>query len=231
MSKSPQPPLNSENEQTNNPQPGKVYPKRKPVKPLTGWRRQLSVLSRWLHVYLSMISFAILLFFAVTGLTLNHADKWGGETRTRTEKGALNVKWVNSEDTNRIGKLEIVEYLRKTHHIKGAVSEFRTDDRECTVSFKGPGYSADAFITRETGEYELNESRSGLIGIINDLHKGRDSGAAWSWVIDISAVLMTLVSLSGIILICFIKKRRFSGLVLAVLGLLLSYIIYVALVP
>ncbi|NCI47975.1 PepSY-associated TM helix domain-containing protein [Sediminibacterium soli] len=231
MSKSLQPPLNSGNEQTNNPHPAKVYPKKKQVTPLTGWKRQLALLSRWLHIYLSMVSFAILLFFAVTGLTLNHADKWGGETKTRTEKGRLNAQWVNRQDTNTIAKLEMVEYLRKTHRIKGAVTEFRIDDRECTVSFKGPGYSADAFVIRETGEYELNESRSGLIGIINDLHKGRDSGGAWSVIIDLSAILMTLVSLSGIILICFVRKRRFSGLVLAVMGLLLAYFIYLVWVP
>jgi hypothetical protein len=232
MSKSQQPPLNSGNEQTNNTTPVKTYPvRKKQVKPITGWRRQLALLSRWLHIYLSMVSFAVLLFFAVTGLTLNHAEKWGGETKTRTEKGKLNAQWVNREDTATIATLEVVEYLRTTHHIKGAVSEFRTDERECTVSFKGPGYSADAFITRENGEYELNESRSGLIGIINDLHKGRDTGSTWSLIIDISAILMTLVSLSGIILICFIRKRRFSGLVLAVLGLIIAYIIYAMWVP
>ncbi len=232
MPKSPQHPLNSEKKQLTDP-PGTVTPrtKKKPVKPLTGWRRQLSVLSRWLHVYLSMISFAILLFFAVTGLTLNHADKWGGEIKTRQEKGKLTAGWVNKADTNTIAKLEVVEFLRKQHHIKGAVDEFRIDERECTVAFKGPGYSADAFINRETGEYELAESRTGIIGIINDLHKGRDSGGAWSAIIDISAVLMTLVSLSGIIMICFIRKRRFNGLLLVVIGLLLCYIIYAVFVP
>ena len=219
--------MNSERKQTSN----QSTPSKKVLKPLKGWRRQLSVLSRWLHVYLSMVSFAILLFFAVTGLTLNHADKWGGEVRTRQEKGKLNEAWVNKTDTNTIAKLEVVEYLRKTHHIKGAVDEFRIDERECTVAFKGPGYSADAFITRETGEYELSESRTGFLGIINDLHKGRDSGGAWSVIIDISAILMTLVSLSGIIMICFIRKRRFNGFLLAIVGLLVCYLIYAWLVP
>ncbi|HVZ24946.1 MAG TPA: PepSY-associated TM helix domain-containing protein [Sediminibacterium sp.] len=229
MSKSLQPSLKSENEQANNPQ--KNYPKQKKVKPLTGWKRQLAILSRWIHIYLSMISFAILFFFAVTGLTLNHADTWGGATKTRVIKGKLQAQWVNRQDTNTIAKLEIAEYLRATHHLKGSVSEFRIDDRECDISFKGPGYSADAFITRETGAYELDESFSGFIGIINDLHKGRDSGKTWSAIIDVSAALMILVSLSGILLICFIRKYRFSGLILALIGLLLSCCIYALWVP
>lgn len=224
MSKSQQHPLNSGNAATN-------QPKKKQHKPLTGWKRQAALLSRWLHIYLSMVSFAILLFFAVTGLTLNHAAEWGGEVKTKQEKGKLNVSWVNHADTNTIAKLDVVEYFRKTYHIKGDVEEFRTEDKECTVSFKGPGYSADIFITRATGEYELSESRTGLIGIINDLHKGRDSGKGWSIVIDISAILMILVSLSGIILILFVRKRRFSGLVLALIGLAITYLIYRCFVP
>ena len=61
--------------------------------------------------------------------------------------------------------------------IRGALAEFRVDDTECTVSFKGPGYSADAFIDRESGQYTLTEFDHGLIAVINDLHKGRDTGA------------------------------------------------------
>ena len=37
-------------------------------------QRQLAVWSRWLHIYLSLISFGAILFFSVTGLTLNHPD-------------------------------------------------------------------------------------------------------------------------------------------------------------
>ena len=29
---------------------------------------------RWLHVYISMLSFLAILFFAVTGITLNHPE-------------------------------------------------------------------------------------------------------------------------------------------------------------
>ena len=48
--------------------------------------RRTAVLVRWLHIYLSMASFAIVFFFAVTGLTLNHADKFAGRVRTVQKK-------------------------------------------------------------------------------------------------------------------------------------------------
>lgn len=185
------------------------------------------MLSRWLHIYLSMVSFAIVFFFAVTGLTLNHADKFGGEVHTKEIKGKLNVGWVKVADTTRIDKLAIVEYLRNTYSIRAALADFRTDDEQCTASFKGPGYAADVFINRDSGTYDVQETSAGFVGIINDLHKGRDSGPVWSIFIDIAASLMTLVSLTGMILILYMKKKRMAGLTVAVIGLLVAYVVYV----
>jgi len=173
-----------------------------------------------------MLSFAIIFFFAVTGLTLNHADKFGDRTHTDQEKGQLDRRWVNSPDTLKIAKLEIVEYLRNRHGIKTALSDFRIDDQQIGVSFKGPGYAADAFIDRTTGAYDLTKTSAGFVGVINDLHKGRDTGRVWSVVIDVSAILMTLVSLTGMILLLYIRRKRLSGLILAAFGLLVVYIIY-----
>jgi hypothetical protein len=184
------------------------------------------MLSRWLHIYLSMISFAIVFFFAVTGLTLNHAEKFNDQLKSTQEKGKLDLSWVKTTDTLKIAKLEIVEWLRKQNNIKAALTDFRIDDAQIGVSFKGPGYAADAFINRETGQYDLTKTSAGFVGIINDLHKGRDTGAGWSVFIDVSAVLLTLVSLSGMLLLLFIKRKRISGLIVAVFGLLIGYLVY-----
>jgi uncharacterized protein len=193
-------------------------------------KRRLASLSRWLHIYLSMASFAILLFFAVTGLTLNHAERFSARPRVTQIKGKVEINWIKAEDAA-VDKLAIVEHLRQAHGVKGALSDFRLDESEAAVSFKGPGYAADAFINRETGEYELTETRSGLVAALNDLHKGRDTGREWSWLIDASAVLMTLVSLTGLVLIWFVKRRRLSGLMLAGACGVACYLIYLFLIP
>jgi hypothetical protein len=189
-------------------------------------KRRIAMLSRWLHIYLSMLSFVLVFFFAVTGLTLNHADKFGDQVHTEQKKGNLDPLWVNMPDTAKVAKLEIVEYLRNTHGIKAALSDFRIDDSEIGVSFKGPGYAADAFINRKTGAYDLSKTSAGFVGIINDLHKGRDTGPVWSMVIDVAALLMAIVSLSGMLLLLFIKRRRLSGLLAALFGLFMVYLVY-----
>jgi hypothetical protein len=190
------------------------------------WKRRTAMLVRWLHIYLSMLSFAIVFFFAVTGLTLNHAEKFGDQLTSTREKGRLDRSWVNAKDTAQIAKLRIVEYLRETHHIHAALNDLRIDDDQIAISFKGPGYEADAFIIRPGGKYELSQTSAGFVGLINDLHKGRDTGHGWSVFIDVCAILLTLVSLTGMILILFLKKRRTAGLIVAAFGLVIAWLIY-----
>lgn len=208
-----------------------VIANKKPVK-ANNPKKEVAKLSRWLHIYLSMVSFAIVLFFSVTGLTLNHPTWFGGDKQIENKyTGKLTINWVNNPDTNKIAKLEIVEFFRKKHNVKGFVSDIRIDDAEISLSLKGPAYGFDAFIDRTNGIYEASEIKMGAVAVMNDLHKGRDSGSSWAWVIDISAIFLILVSLSGLILLLFMKKRRLAGLVSGVIGLIICYLIYVIFVP
>lgn len=187
-------------------------------------KRGIAAWIRWLHIYLSMFSFAILLLFALTGITLNHTSWIEGQQQVEQVDGQLMLAWVARSAT--IDKLEIVEFLRNTHNLKARLNDFLIDDAECSISFKGPGYAADAFIDRTTGSYELTITKSGAVAIMNDLHKGRDTGSAWAWLIDISAVLMILVSLSGFLMIFFLKNKRLSGLILTFFGAAILVILY-----
>lgn len=202
---------------------------RQPRNPL--WKRKTASVSRWLHIYLSMVSFVILFFFAATGLTVNHQQWFAKQQKTVQYKGTLDTKWVGPGDPANIAKMEVVEYLRTHHKISSAVSEFRVDDAQCSVSFKGPGYAADVFIDRATGAYDVTETKMGMAAVLNDLHKGRDAGHAWGVVIDISAIFMTLVSITGLVMICFMQKRRFSGLMATVVGAALCLAVYWIWVP
>lgn len=200
-------------------------------KPKQAWRKRTAAWSRWLHLYLSMLSFLVVLFFAVTGITLNHADWFDGQQAERKATGTIPAGWVNTPDTAAIKKLQIVELLRRQYHVQGYVSDFRMEDEQCAVSFKGPGYSADAFINRHDGTFQLTEQRLGLVAVLNDLHKGRDSGAGWSWLIDVSAGFLTLVSLSGLAMLYFLKNKRAVGFLVVLVGGAICYLVYALWVP
>jgi uncharacterized protein len=216
------------------------------------WGRHLKIrlvkLALWLHIYISMFGLATVLFFSVTGLTLNHPGWFFGNAERRTEsEGQVELRWLHvatpapagegpgsdgTPDLSReVAKLEVVEHLRKAHGIHGAVAYFRVDENECMVSFKGPGYAADAFIDRASGHYNVSQTQHGFVAVINDLHKGRDTGPAWSAVIDISAVILTVISLTGLVLIFFLKLRRRPGLIVGLVGAVVIVAICLLWVP
>ena len=177
-----------------------------------------------------MASFAVVLFFAITGITLNHAEWFANQQQTLQVSGTMDRRWLGTTD-ERVARLDIVEFLRRAHDLGGALSDFRIDESQCEVAFMGPGYSADAFIDRQTGRYELTETRFGFAAVINDLHKGRDTGRSWKMVIDVSAGLLVFIALSGLLLIYFVHRHRFAGLLALAAGAALSFGVFRLFVP
>ena len=205
-------------------------------------RNRLAGVLRWLHIYLSMLGLAAVLFFSVDGadaqpsrlgVRLGGADLGGiggrlipsgsiprgstARTTTTRRPGCGSWRWWNRCD--------------RTTRFPAPWPDFRADGPECSVSFKGPGTFADALIDRATGRYTLRVSRRGWVAVVNDLHKGRDSGPGWSWLIDVSAVLMGVISLTGLGLLFFLKLRRGPGLVVGLVGLVVVAVVYAVFVP
>ena len=80
---------------------------------------------RWLHIYISLLSFGALIFFAFTGLTLNHPT-WFGASEQLIED--IEGEFPASEVGAELDKLSIAETLRSRHSLRGKVSEFEVDD-------------------------------------------------------------------------------------------------------
>lgn len=175
---------------------------------------RLPGLVRWLHTYLSLVGFTAILFFAVTGLTLNHAAwfETGGE-RERDVELDVPRELLESDDDERLAA-----WLRASAGVHGDVYDVSRDEQSVTLVLKGPGYSADALIDVASARASVRERRLNGWAVLDDLHKGRDSGEAWAWLIDASAILMTLSALTGLWLVLYVKRRRNPGLVVTLVG-------------
>lgn len=192
---------------------------------------------RWLHIYLSMASLVMILFFSVTGFTLNHPDWFFSETSQRIQ-GQLEASWLKLDRPNpdgwdevdyghQVDKLEVAEFLREKHRLTGKVTDFLAFAEDCEVTFQGPGYAATARIQRSDGRYEVTVTCNDLVSVMNDFHKGRHTGPIWSLVIDVSAVVATLVSLSGFALIFYLRLNRKLRLAVSLIGLVgFTYLMY-----
>ena len=203
-------------------------------KPTRKWSSSFNAFVRWSHIYVSMCGFLAMLFFSFTGITLNHPTWFGGESfKTTSVRGKIPVEWVRADFEARgsetdpaspTGQLRISEQLRENHRLRGKVTEFRVDEEECLVAYKGPGYSADVFLDRRTGGYDITIVEHGIIAKWNDLHKGRDSGIPWSVLIDVSAIVMIVSALTGVGMLFFLKRKRKSGFITAGVGAILFII-------
>ena len=162
---------------------------------------------RWLHIYTSMVSLVAVLFFAATGVTLNHPD-WLAAESTREYTGHLPPAWKTAQG---VDWLVVSEFLRNTYGVHGAVADRSADDAQASLTFKSPGYAADCTITRADGSYRLTVANQGAIGVLNDLHRGRDAGRSWAWLIDVAGIFLTFLSLTGLGLLWYLKKVRMAG--------------------
>jgi uncharacterized protein len=177
--------------------------------------------TRLIHVYTSMICLLIVLFFSATGLTLNHPT-WGAKTTVSTAAGTMPASW-KSGDT--IDWLTVSEHLRSANDVTGLVNDHRSDGSQATIVFKGPGYSATGVIDEKVGSYQLTTEREGFLGMMNDMHKGRNTTSSWKWLIDIIAVVLIVISLSGLVLQFFLRRRRRSAYITAGLGVALTLVL------
>ncbi len=171
---------------------------------------------RWAHTYIGMASLLIVLFFGVTGLTLNHPSwTFGDETSIETFSGVLPADAIAGDQTE---LLLVSEFVRSEYGVSADVADFQLANGSGSISYKSPGYGASLLFDSDTGEYSLTVQQEGFVAVMNDMHKGRDASTLWRWIIDLSAGLLVVISLTGLGIQLFLKKRRSRALGLSAAG-------------
>src|SRR3546814_6088252 len=83
-------------------------------------------------------------------------------------------------------------------HVAGRTAEWSAD--EIYLSLPRPGGDGWLSIDRASGAVEYELTRRGAIAYLNDLHKGRNTGAAWSWFLDEFALACLVFAIPGLFL-------------------------------
>lgn len=200
---------------------------------------------RVVHLYSSMLMLMVMLFFTVTGITLNHQD-WFTDTppSEMTETGlpeSLHNQLLpylpDENDTDDASTdpidamtlaMPLIQWLREEHQVRGQEIRLDWDAEEhfLVIDIQQPGGYSLAEFDLNSGEVVLEKKNSGVIHILNDLHKGRHSGPVWQLFIDFSALVMLLFTLSGFWLLLPQKKRRARLLGVGGVGFGISVLMY-----
>lgn len=163
----------------------------------------LGTLRQW-HWISSALCLVGMLLFAVTGITLNHAGQIESKPLVETREGQLPERLLNilQADTPEDGlPADLQRWLEQTLDVQLAGREAEWSDGELYVALPRPGGDAWLSLSLESGELEYESTDRGWIAYFNDLHKGRHSGEAWSWFIDLFAVACVVFSLTGLLLL------------------------------
>ncbi|AZS20259.1 MULTISPECIES: PepSY-associated TM helix domain-containing protein [unclassified Caulobacter] len=173
------------------------------------WLKQLHQW-HWISAAVSLIG---MLLFAITGITLNHAGQIEAEPKVVSRKATLPPELLavlakGPEEGKRPLPVQLEPFLDEAvgADVAGREGEWSAD--EVYVALARPGGDAWVSIDRETGAVEHEKTTRGAISLLNDLHKGRNTGTAWSWFIDIFAVACVIFTITGLILLQFHARAR-----------------------
>lgn len=186
--------------------------------------------ARIIHVYVSMALLLLMLFFAITGITLNHPN------------------WFSSADQEPLREqFDIPSYLIPTapqesewrlaagHWLKSQwdmdISTADIDEDEISLVSKGPGTYRTVTLDLLDGKAYVETLDYGVVAVLNDLHKGRNTGSVWAWVLDLCALLIILFSLTGAYLLLPQTKRLKKSLFYMVIVSSGCALVYVYFVP
>jgi uncharacterized protein len=81
-------------------------------------------------------------------------------------------------------------------------------DEELYIALPRPGGDAWVSIDLAGGEIEYERTDRGWISYLNDLHKGRDTGAVWGGFIDAFALASVVFCVTGLLLLQLHSRHR-----------------------
>jgi len=191
--------------------PTEALPQRLPGARRALWLRQLH---QW-HWISSAICLMAMLLFSFTGLTLNNAtlvEATPQVTRLNaTLPGPLRAQLqafaAGHVDAEVPLPSEIADWTNSAFpvDVRGKRAEWSEDD--AYIALPRPGGDAWLRIALD-GSAEFEKTDRGWISWLNDMHKGRNTGPAWSWFIDLFALACVVFCITGFLIMKYHAANR-----------------------
>jgi hypothetical protein len=192
-------------------------------------KHAVRVVAHWAllaHIYVSTAGFTLALLFGVTGLTLNHDGFGFGQPQVYRSEISLDTNSVDIDD-----RMDVERYVRAKLKIQSPLTDYHDDPDQLEMTFAVPGSRTIVTINRADGAIRVEKETRGLLGKLDDLHKGSDSGSVWRWMIDLAGILLVISSITGMVTLVALRARRRSGFAVCALGVLTVVAIYMIWVP
>ncbi|MDK3021940.1 PepSY-associated TM helix domain-containing protein [Cupriavidus taiwanensis] len=209
------------------------------TQPAAGQQRRafwLKHLHQW-HWISSAICLIGMLLFAVTGFTLNHAGQIEARPAVQTRHATLPTRVLDKvraeAPSGAAGSREqkapvpavLADWLAQALEIDAGGREAEWSADEIYVALPRPGGDAWVSIALDSGEAQYERTSRGAISYLNDLHKGRNTGAAWSLFLDAFALACLVFCVTGLFLLKLHAGGRVATWPLVGLGLVVPVLL------
>lgn len=193
----------------------------------------LKTLHQW-HWISSAMCLVGMLLFALTGLTLNNARVIGAKPEVTTLKQTLTpamTALLSGPGTPKGDKAAaplpppLRAWIGETMKLDLDSRDAEWSPEEVYLSLPRPGGDAWLRIDRETGRLEYERTDRGWISYFNDLHKGRNTGLAWSWFLDVFSAAALVFSITGLFILKMHAANRATTWPLVGAGLVIPLLL------
>jgi uncharacterized protein len=120
---------------------------------------------------------------------------------------------------------DVADWIGNQMSLHVAAHEAEWSGREIYVALPRPGGDAWLSIDLATGEIQYERTDRGWISYLNDLHKGRNTGFAWSVFLDVFAISCVVFCVTGLVLLQLLSSARPSTWPLVSLGLVIPVLL------
>jgi hypothetical protein len=174
-----------------------------------------------------------MLLFSITGFTLNHASWIGAKPEVTTQTAELppallaqlRQVWDSAGNDKAPLPSPVAEWLNEQLSVRLDGRETEWSDDEIYISLPRPGGDAWLTVAFEDGAVTHELTDRGWLSYFNDLHKGRNTGAAWSLFIDVFAAATLVFAITGLLLLKMHAGNRPGTWPMVGLGLVLPMLL------
>jgi hypothetical protein len=183
----------------------------------------------WISAAVCLIG---MLLFALTGITLNHASRIEAKPVVTNSTAVLPAELLrqikaNAPTAKSALPAPVTDWIARQMSVDTAGREAEWSAQEVYVALPRPGGDAWLNIDLAAGEVTYERTDRGWISYLNDLHKGRHTGAVWSLFLDVFAVACVIFCITGLVLLQLLATGRPSTWPLVALGFVIPALIAV----
>ena len=188
---------------------------------------RITTFMRVLHIYSAMPVLLLMLFFAITGIFLNHPD-WD---TSRSQKQKITVSgptWLSSaenwETSYQQHGLRLLQWLDVHHDIRATKFSIEWDEYDYLLIMTLDSPAGNTVIetqvettsendtdtkTNSNGiQIDIDQRQLSMLAMLNNVHRAKHTTEFWLYLSDASAIAMVIFCLSGFWLVIINRLQQ-----------------------